>query len=152
MLISNNNFLENTGNLGAAIHSSDLVYGHTVANNYCFNNHGSSNGVIYTSNPYGFIYNNIICNNDASGIFDGHQLSTTKIFGNTVVNNYTTIGGIIINSRADVYNNICWGNDNEYASKPDQIYVSDLSYPNLEYNCVQIGNGGEFSIYEYPEF
>ena len=127
VVISNNYLIGNSSSVGAAIHSSDLTYGHIISDNYCFNNMGTGNGVIYTSNPYGYIYNNIICNNQASGIFEGHQLSTTKIFGNTIVNNYTTAGAIVIHSRARVYNNICWGNKSDYSTHPDQIYVSNCS-------------------------
>lgn len=153
-VISNNNFIENTGNVGAAIHSSDLVYGHTIANNYCFNNYNASNGVIYTSNPYGWIYNNVICNNDGTGIVDGHQMSTTKIFGNTIVNNIVGFysGAIRLFSKAYVYNNICWGNINESGNIHDQIFVSDMSYPHLDNNCVEYGDGGQNSVYEYPDF
>ncbi len=152
--ISNNRFINNTGNVGAAVSSSDLIYGHVIANNYCFNNYNAANGVIYTSNPYGWIYNNVICNNDGIGIVDGHQLSTTKIFGNTIVNNIVPYfsGGIMLHSKAIVYNNICWGNINEYGNINDQIYIGSLGDPFLSLNCVEYGDGGEHAVYDYPEF
>jgi hypothetical protein len=152
--ISNNRFIKNTGRIGAAVSSSDLVYGHVIANNYCFNNYNASNGVIYTSNPYGWVYNNVICNNDGIGIVDGHQLSATKIFGNTIVNNIVPHygGGIMLHSKANVYNNICWGNIDEFGNIPSQICIESLGDPILSFNCVEYGNGGEHAVYDYPKF
>lgn len=152
--ISSNYFLRNSSNLGSAIHSSDLIYGHVIANNYCFNNYNVSNGIIYTSNPYGWIYNNVICNNEGTGIIDGHQMSNTKIFGNTIANNIVPshTGAIRLFSKAYVYNNICWGNKSETGDIYDQIFVSNMSYPHLKNNCVEYGDGGNNAIYDNPKF
>ncbi len=138
------------GGGGAAVSSSDNVYSPEISNNYCFNNTGL-NGIIYTSNRNGLIYNNVICNNWGCGIADGHQLSTTKTFNNTIVNNKTRYGGILLWSKANVYNNICWGNEYYPGQDYDQIKIDD-AYPVLSYNCVQFGDGGDGAVYEYPEF
>lgn len=152
--ISSNYFIKNTGNLGAAIHSSDLSYGHVIANNYCSNNYNALNGIIYTSNPYGWIYNNIICNNEGIGIVDGHGMSVTKIFGNTIVNNTVSFhsSAILLHSKAYVYNNICWGNIDQSGNIYDQIYVPEYANPDLKNNCVEYGDGGINAVYDYPEF
>ncbi len=112
-------------------------------------------GVIYTSNVNGLIYNNVICNNYGCGIFDGHQLSTTRIFNNTIVNNDTPDGAISIGSKAQIYNNICWGN--AWSLTPnhdfDQIYIYMATQGRkLFNNCVQFGDGGAGSINSIPEF
>lgn len=164
-IISNNTFKKNRaifwkssggwvakGGTGAAV-SSDDSFGEnpTICNNYCFNNQ-SVNGMIYTSNEHSLIFNNLICNNEGPGIMDGHQLSTSHIFNNTIVHNLTSAGGISLYSRAMVYNNICWGNV-RHGYDDVQIYAHpQLSNPQLFYNCVQFGEGGEFSINDYPEF
>lgn len=165
-LITENTFIRNraiywrhmggylvTGGVGAAISTSDNgAYSPTICNNYCFNNQ-SVNGMIYTSNWHSLIFNNLICNNHGSGIVDGHQLSTSRIFNNTIVNNTASNGGITLFSRAIVYNNICWGNVRFHGYEDAQIWADpNLAYPQLFYNCVQFGNGGEYSINESPEF
>lgn len=164
-VITNNIFINNVGYFwkdlpppwgvvigggGAAISTSDLVYSPEISNNYCFNNKGL-NGIIYTSNLHSRIFNNVICNNWGPGIADGHQLSTSKTFNNTIVNNRTRYGGILLWSRAEVYNNICWGNEYYTGVNYDQIYI-DGSYSTLKYNCVQYGDGGDGAIFDYPEF
>lgn len=164
-VITNNTFTYNVGYLwkdlpppwgyaigggGAAISTSDLVYSPEISNNYCFNNKGL-NGIIYTSNLHSRIYNNVICNNWGPGIADGHQLSTSKTFNNTIVNNMSHYGGILLWSKAEVYNNICWGNEYYPATQIDQIYIDDAN-PTLNYNCVQYGDGGQGAIFDYPEF
>lgn len=163
--ITNNTFINNVsffwkdapppwgyviGGGGAAISTSDLVYSPVISNNYCFNNKGL-NGIIYTSNLHSRIFNNVICNNWGPGIADGHQLSTSKTFNNTIVNNKTRYGGILIWSKAEVYNNICWGNEFYPGMQYDQIYIDDAN-PTLKFNCVQYGDGGPGSIFDYPEF
>ena len=163
--ITNNTFINNVGYFwedapppwgyvigggGAAISTSDLVYSPVISNNYCFNNKGL-NGIIYTSNLNARIFNNVICNNWGPGIADGHQLSTSKTFNNTIVNNRTRLGGILLWSKAEVYNNICWGNEYYTGQNYDQIYI-DAANPTLNYNCVQYGDGGPGSIFDYPEF
>ena len=138
---------------GAAIGTTDdLGFSPTICDNYCFNNE-SVNGIIYTSNRQGLIYNNVICNNAGAGIMDGHQLSATRMFNNTVINNTTFDGGILIFSRAIIYNNICWGNERYPGQVQDQINVSE-AYPGYQLfnNCVEYGNGGANSISDYPEF
>ncbi|HEY9114434.1 MAG TPA: T9SS type A sorting domain-containing protein [Bacteroidales bacterium] len=138
------------GGGGAAISTSDLVYSPEISNNYCFNNKGL-NGIIYTSNLHARVFNNIICNNWGSGIADGHQLSTSKIFNNTIVNNKTWYGGILIWSKAEVYNNICWNNVFYPGVEVDQIYIDEAN-PTLKYNCVQYGDGGPGAVFNEPEF
>lgn len=139
------------GGVGAAIATSDdLGYSPTIYNNYFFNN-VTLGGIIYTSNRNGLVFNNIICNNNGSGIMDGHQLSTSRFFNNTIVNNRTSDGGIQLCSKAQVYNNICWGNELYPGFVTDQI-SGMLSHPTLFSNCVQYGNGGLNSINIYPEF
>ncbi len=164
-VITNNTFINNVGYFwrdlpppwgsvigggGAAISTSDLVYSPIISNNYCFNNKGL-NGIIYTSNLNARIFNNVICNNWGPGIADGHQLSTSKTFNNTIVNNKTRYGGILLWSKAEVYNNICWGNEYYTGQNYDQIYI-DAANPTLNYNCVQYGDGGQGAIFDYPEF
>lgn len=138
------------GGGGAAISTSDLVYSPEISNNYCFNNRGV-NGIIYTSNLHARIFNNVICNNLGPGITDGHQLSTSKTFNNTIINNRTPYGGILLWSYAHVYNNICWGNEYYTGQNYDQIYIDDAN-PILKNNCVQYGDGGSGAVFDYPEF
>lgn len=164
--ISNNYFLNNwaiswlysppyifVSGSGAAIFSTDdLGPSPIISNNQFFNNQ-SSGGIIVTTNRHGLIFNNVICNNEGPGIMDGHQLSTTRIFNNTIVNNHTFLGGILLMSKANVYNNICWGNEINPGNYDDQIrFQAGFSYPNLFYNCVQYGDGGTNSTNEYPVF
>lgn len=162
-IITNNTFINNVGYYwrysyswaisgggGAAISTSDLVYSPEISNNYCFNNKGL-NGIIYTSNLHSKIFNNVICNNWGPGIADGHQLSTSKTFNNTIINNWSHYGGILLWSKAEVYNNICWGNEDLTGIHYDQIYIDDAN-PTLKYNCVQYGDGGIGAVYNYPEF
>lgn len=164
--IDNNTFKGNTamwwevnggylfmGGSGGAISTFDaFAYSPTISNNYCFNNQSIS-GIIYTSNPEALVYNNVICNNYGVGFFDGHQGSVTRIYNNTIVNNYSLSGGIDFFSRARIYNNICWGNERYPGQISDQIHLqnANLGYQ-LFNNCVEYGNGGTNSIYEYPEF
>ncbi len=145
-------FVGGTG--GAIATSDDLGYSPTICNNYCFNN-VTINGVIYTSNRHGLVFNNVICNNDGNGYFDGHQQSNSRIFNNTIVNNHSMKGdGIQIFSNAKIYNNICWGNVSTFPyPQGDQINVSNAMGGHvLLNNCVQNGYGGDFSISSYPEF
>jgi hypothetical protein len=143
------------GGAGAAIATTDFSgFSPTISNNYFFNNQ-TINGVIYTSNLNGFIFNNLICNNYGTGITDGHQLSSTRIYNNTIVNNCTDGGGIQLFSAAKVYNNICWGNEHLFfpGHEFDQINISQsMSGRKLFYNCVQFGDGGTNSTNEYPLF
>lgn len=139
------------GSGGAVGTSDDTGFSPTISNNQFFNNR-SNNGIIYTSNRHGLIFNNIICNNSGSGIMDGHQLSTTRIYNNTIVNNQTANGGVQLFSAAVVYNNICWGNEPHPGWVTDQIQIGFNSTPTLFYNCVQYGNGGLYSTDKYPEF
>lgn len=163
--ITNNTFINNVGYFwkdapppwdfvigggGAAISTSDLVNSPEISNNYCFNNKGL-NGIIYTSNLHSRIFNNVICNNWGPGIADGHQLSTSKIFNNTIINNRSQYGGILLWSKAEVYNNICWGNEYYPGTQYDQIFIDDAN-PTLKYNCVQYGDGGSGAVFDYPEF
>lgn len=158
-VINRNIFMNNVGKSagpglgggGAAICTSGQVHSPEISNNYCFNNKGL-NGIIYTSNPNGRIFNNVICNNWGSGIMDGHQLSTTRTFNNTIVNNRTRNGGIVLFSRAEVFNNICWGNEFVSGNNYVQIKNEFNSNPVLKYNCVQYGDGGPGAISDYPEF
>jgi hypothetical protein len=138
------------GGGGAAVSTSDLVYSPEISNNFCFNNIGL-NGIIYTSNLHARIFNNVICNNWGCGIADGHQLSTSKTFNNTIVNNKTMYGGIRLSSKAEVYNNIIWGNIYYPGINYNQIYFGNNN-PTLKYNCVQYGDGGPGAIFDYPEF
>jgi hypothetical protein len=165
-IISNNLFLYNKayfydysggywsyGGAGAAVKIfDDIGLNPTICNNQCFNNK-SPNGMIYTNNINAFVYNNVICNNSGPGVVDGHGLSVSRIFNNTIANNYTRSGGIMIFSRAKIYNNICWGNEQYAGQQNDQINVSQaITNYELYYNCVQYGNGGDYAVYEYPEF
>jgi hypothetical protein len=164
-VIANNIFIHNTalywnfslfvtiGGSGAAIYTSDdLGYSPTICNNYCFNNL-TANGIIYTTNRNALVFNNVICNNFAgSGIMDGHQLSISRIYNNTITNNKVYNGGIYLASRAKVYNNICWGNETFPGYSTDQIQKAAFSIPQLFYNCVQFGDGGPNSTNVYPEF
>lgn len=167
-IISNNTFLNNvayyfyispyswttSGGYGAAIHCSDAFqYSPVIFNNKCFNNK-SPGGAIYTSNLNSIISNNITCNNRGSGIFDGHNLSHSKIFNNTSINNISVSGGIGIYSKAEVYNNIVYGNYWYIPESNYQIYIDDLPEvdPTLFNNCVEFGRGGTDSITAYPEF
>jgi hypothetical protein len=93
----------------------------------------------------------VICNNWGCGIADVHQLSTSRTFNNTIVNNKTELGGILLWSKAEVYNNICWGNEYYPGFDYDQIFIDDAN-PTLKYNCVQYGDGGQGAIFDYPEF
>jgi len=164
--IDNNTFKENIamwwevnggwfsmGGVGGAISTFDaFAFSPIISNNYCFNNQ-SVTGIIYTSNKEALVYNNVICNNYGVGFFDGHQLSSTRIFNNTIVNNNSSSGGIELFSGAHVYNNICWGNEHYPGQIMDQIDVHNASAGyQLFYNCVEYGNGGTNSINEYPEF
>jgi len=163
--ITHNTFLNNSGYFfhdlpppwgfaigggGAAVSSSSNLHSPEISNNRCFNNQGL-NGIIYTSNRHAKIFNNVICNNWGCGIMDGHQMSLSKTFNNTIVNNRTRNGGILLFSKARVYNNICWGNEYFSGQEYDQIKIDD-AYPVLSYNCVQFGDGGEGAVYDYPEF
>jgi len=141
------------GGSGAAVKlSDDIGLNPAIYNNHCYNNK-SPCGMIYINNINAFVYNNVICNNSGVGVFDGHGLSVSRIFNNTIANNYSHNGGILICSRAKVYNNICWGNEQYPGQQNDQINVA-LAMTNYElfYNCVQYGNGGDYAVYEYPEF
>lgn len=142
-----------TGGAGAAVSSSSPMNLHSpkISNNYCFNNKGL-NGIIYTSNGNAHIFNNVICNNWGNGITDGRQYSNSKFFNNTIANNETDRGGIHVYSTAQIYNNICWGNEKNDGQQHDQIKIDPLGNPNLRYNCVQYGEGGEGAIYDNPEF
>jgi len=165
-IISNNLFIQNKAisyrtsggfliisGCGAAINNvDDIGLNPIINNNHCYNN-TSLNGMIYNNSLHALIYNNVICNNSGSGIVDGHQLSSTKVYNNTIVNNYTELGGIELFSKAKVYNNVCWGNERYPGNVYDQIYVNQYtSNPTLFYNCVQFGEGGDSAINEYPEF
>lgn len=164
--IDKNTFKENTamwwdvnggwifmGGAGGAISTFDaFAFSPSISNNYCFNNQ-SVTGIIYTSNQEALVYNNVISNNYGVGFFDGHQGSVTRIFNNTIVNNNSYSGGIELFSRARVYNNICWGNERYPGQVSDQIHIQNAtSGYQLFYNCVEYGNGGTNSIYEYPDF
>lgn len=162
VLISDNYFKNNTafhvyfgfaGGGGAAISASDAInFSPEIRNNYCFKNI-SVNGIIYTSNRNALIYNNVIYNNKGSGIMDGHELSSSRIFNNTIANNLYSGGVIELYSKAKVYNNICWGNENINDENNDiHITILNTSVPELFYNCVQYGNGGDSAIYENPIF
>jgi predicted outer membrane repeat protein len=165
-IISNNLFLYNKayfydfsgpywsyGGGGAAVNIyDDIGLNPTICNNQCFNNK-SPNGVIYVNNISAFVYNNVICNNSGPGVVDGHGLSVSRIFNNTIANNYTRSGGIMIFSRAKVYNNICWRNEQYAGQVNDQINISQaMTNFELFNNCVQYGDGGNYAVYEYPEF
>jgi|WetSurMetagenome_2_1015567.scaffolds.fasta_scaffold07045_5 hypothetical protein len=165
-IISNNLFLYNKacfwdfiagywfyGGSGAAVKIEDAAgLNPEVCNNQCYNNR-SPNGMIYINNINAFVYNNVICNNSGVGVVDGHGLSVSRIFNNTIANNYTRNGGIMIYSRAKIYNNICWRNEQYSGQQNDQINVSQaMTNYELFYNCVQYGNGGDYAVYEYPEF
>ena len=164
--ISNNTFYRNRAirykftsiglvvhGVGGAIYTSDaLGLSPKIYNNYCFNNQ-TTNGTIYMSNRNGLIFNNVICNNYGSGILDGHQLSTTHIFNNTIVNNQSWGGGIEIFSKAIIYNNICWGNQYSHGQQRSQIYIYDaFADCQLFNNCVEYGMSGEQGIYDEPQF
>ncbi|MEI6059930.1 MAG: T9SS type A sorting domain-containing protein [Bacteroidota bacterium] len=138
---------------GAAIATSDDPgYSPVISNNRFFGN-TCIGGIIYTSNRNCLIFNNLVCNNYGSGIMDGHQLSMSRIFNNTVVNNETYSGGMNISSYARIYNNIVWGNEPYPRAITEQIHTfPGFSSPSLFYNCVQYGNGGPNSTSEYPEF
>ncbi len=159
-IISNNIFRENKsikytsplGYCGSGVavcctEAFDAVYSPQIYNNLCYNNFTLS-GVIYTSNLNAKVFNNIICNNKGTGIFDGHELSTSYFFNNTIVNNQGS--GICLFSNANVYNNICWSNIDFWSPDNDQIEI--FHYPNLFNNCVQYGEGGDSAIYEMPTF
>jgi predicted outer membrane repeat protein len=167
-LIANNIFINNkaiwwdfvggllfVGGCGSAVGTTDAFsLSPTICNNYCFNNQ-TVNGAIYTSNLNGLVFNNVICNNYGAGIVDGHQLSTTRIFNNTIINNFTfmDMGGIKIWSKAKAYNNICWGNEYHPGQVLEQIDISEaMPGYQLFSNCVQYGDGGSNSISENPEF
>ncbi len=136
---------------GGAIHCSDAYnFSPEIGNNYCYNNKGIS-GIIYTSNLSALIYNNLVCNNLGPGLFDGHQLSTSRMFNNTIANNRSFHGGIYVNSKAHIYNNIIWNNRAESGALNPQIYISSGN-PTLSYNCVHYGDGGEGAIFDNPEF
>jgi len=138
--------------IGGAIHCSDAyIESPEIAYNYFFNNL-SDNGIIYTSNVNSLIYNNVICNNRGIGIQDGHQLSTGRIFNNTIVNNFSEFGGIWTYSSAKIYNNIVWGNRDDYFEQSVQIQNNNMGGSELFYNCIQYGILENNSINVYPEF
>lgn len=84
---------------------------------------------------------------------DGHQLSVSRVYNNTIVNNRTIDGAMTICSRAEIYNNICWNNIAFHGYVCDQIHVlAGLGMPKMKNNCVQYGNGGPSSNSKYPEF
>jgi hypothetical protein len=140
------------GGTGAAISlSSNGLYTSIISNNQCFNNK-SLGASIYTSTKNALVYNNVICNNWGPGIMDGSQLSHVRYFNNTIVNNQSKNGGIHLISNAHVYNNIVWNNVNYPGQVIDQIYIDQGQHPDLFYNCVQYGDGGDGAVFEYPEF
>lgn len=163
--ISNNLFLNNSafwidysggwvcmGGVGAAVCISDLgISIPKVFSNKCFNNK-SLNASIYTSIKNALVYNNVICNNWGPGIMDGSQLSHVRYFNNTIVNNQSYNGGILLISNAHAFNNIVWNNVEYPGQVKDQIEKGMGQNPDLFYNCVQYGDGGDSAIYEYPEF
>lgn len=136
---------------GAAISTSDAEnLSPAILNNICTNN-VTILGIICLSNLNCIICNNLICNNNGCGIFDGHQLSISHIFNNTVVNNKTRDGGIKVDSKAIIYNNICWGNLLDKNEISDQIVRQGYNQYSF-YNCIQYGNGGSNSINSLPLF
>jgi hypothetical protein len=167
-IISDNTFLNNVayfyevsggwitqgGYAAAILCSDDFEYSPIISGNKCFNNF-CFNGVIYTSNLNPIVYNNIVCNNDGSGILDGHMLGHGKIFNNISVNNISHAnGGIALFSKAQIYNNIVWGNYWKIPESNYQIYIYDYPEvdPTLFNNCVEFGRGGTDSITAYPQF
>jgi hypothetical protein len=123
-----------------------------IAYNKCFNNE-SADGAIETCDFNARIFNNLICNGFGPGITDQQPVSYSLIYNNTIANNWTYDGAIYLYSYARVYNNICWGNKDQFASPVSQI-VKDPNFgnPTLFYNCVQYGNGGDSAIYLDPSF
>jgi hypothetical protein len=147
------NLVYTGGGAGISIHD-DIGLNPIVSDNEFYNNI-SVNGMIYTSSLNALIFNNVVCNNSGNGIVDGHQLSTSRIFNNTVANNRVFLGGINLFSSAIVYDNLCWGNrEIYYGHMINQINVTDILpvHPQLFNNCIEYGEGGTDAVYDNPEF
>lgn len=141
--------------IGAGISIKDDIGLNPIVSDNEFYNNISVNGMIYASCINALIFNNVVCNNSGNGIVDGHQLSTSHIFNNTVANNRVFLGGINLFSSAIVYDNLCWGNrEIYYGHMINQINVTDILpvHPQLFNNCVEYGEGGTDAVYDNPEF
>jgi hypothetical protein len=168
VIIKNNLFVNNTSisfqqsggyivinGDGAAVSIHDNIGSSPIICNNQFYNNSSVNGVIYISSLNALVFNNVVCNNFCDALTDGHQLSTSNIFNNTVVNNLVYNGGFQLFSSANVYNNIVWGNINGYTGQlATQINVTTVFpiHPHLFNNCVDFGNGGTNAVYTDPDF
>jgi predicted outer membrane repeat protein len=139
---------------GGGIYSSsaDLnVYCPTIINNRIFNNKSVAGGGIYESNYHLKIINNLICNNEGSGVFNGHQLGQGMYINNTICNN-SNLGGIeCFSSHISIINNIIWGNIYIMVG-PTQIILHLNANPLVQYCDIEDGYTGIGNITDLPLF
>ena len=125
-----------------------------IINNRFFNNISVNGAGIYESNHNIKIINNLICNNNGTGIMNGHQKGKGLYINNTLCNN-SYHGGIISNSiYLRVINCIIWGNTNTMAGEDSkaQIVKGYGGAPKVTYSNVQFGYNGTGNIDTFPMF
>ena len=139
-----------SGRGGGFFASDDHHKSPRVINNYICNNKAVSGGGIYESTMGIIISGNVICNNDGSGIFNGHRLGEGKYSNNTICNNLR-FGGIVTNSwKLDITGNILWNNINN--SNSGVQIETDYGTPGVTYCNIQNGFPGEGNISDFPFF
>ncbi|MBK9291784.1 MAG: T9SS type A sorting domain-containing protein [Bacteroidetes bacterium] len=110
----------------------------TIISNKFFNNI-SVNGALYETAYKVSVVNNLIANNLATGLFNGHGYGISRYLNNTVVNNnYYTPGtpGIFYESpHLTMRNNIIQGNTSSFG-EPFQIWTVNSQFVNLSYSCI----------------
>ncbi len=139
---------------GGAIYSSspDInLYCPVILNNKLFNNNAISGGGIYESNYQIRIINNLICNNEGSGIFNGHQLGQGRYLNNTICNNSNFAGIECWSTPLDITDNILWGNTNLNGGS-DQIIIHLNAVPSVQYCDIENGYNGVGNIDDFPLF
>lgn len=122
-----------------------------ISNNRIFNNMSISGGGIYESNYHITLVNNLICNNEGSGVLNGHQLGQGKYTNNTICNNDRSGGINCLSSYLEIANNIIWGNTN-YDGSTNQINRMLNAHPIVKYSNIQYGYSGEGNIDSLPLF
>ncbi len=137
---------------GSAVSSENTSgFSPQIVDNQMFNNKSVS-GVLWESSKYGNIENNVICNNEDYGFFDGYGYWSNKtIRNNIIVNNYRWVNNYAgvwsISQYHNFTNNIVYGNMS--GSSFSQFSSPDLP---VEYSCVQDGYPGEGNISSDPQF
>ena len=95
---------------------------------------------------------NIICNNNSSGIYNGHELSHSKYINNTIYNNYYPYFGCGIDSwgaHVVIENNLIWNNTDKNSSNQEEVQGHNgLNYVN--YNNIKTEFDTGINISEEP--